>query len=68
MKQEPDVERGKSQIHSLLFENDQFKRGVQRLTRELEMLKEKKGSQRPLPHDLYLLLQATHILGEQIVP
>jgi hypothetical protein len=35
--------------------------------RELEMLKEKKGSQRPLPHDLYLLLQATHILGEQIV-
>jgi hypothetical protein len=51
MKQEPDVERGKSQIHSLLFENDQFKRGVQRLTRELEMLKKKRD-----PKGLFLMI------------
>jgi hypothetical protein len=66
--QEPVVERGKSQIHSLLFENDQLKREVQRLTGELEMLKEEKGAQRPLPHDLDLLVQATHLLGGQTVP
>jgi hypothetical protein len=66
--QEPVVERGKSQIHSLLFENDQLKREVRRLTGELEMIKVEKGAQRPLPHDLDLLVQASHLLRGQIVP
>jgi hypothetical protein len=35
---------------------------------ELEMLKEEKGSQIPLPHDLDLLVQAAHLLGGHIVP
>jgi hypothetical protein len=61
--QEFFVERGKIQIHSLLFENDQLKREVQRLMGELEMLKEEKGAQRPPPHDLDLLFQASHLLG-----
>jgi hypothetical protein len=38
--QELVVERGKSHIHALFFENNQFKREVHRLTWELEMLKE----------------------------
>ena len=35
---------------------------------EFEMLKAEKGSQRPLPRDLDLLAQATHVLGGHIVP